>query len=548
MWLAGLVGIYLHVVIPQQTIATPVAPQHSQDTVQRIPITALDAIPALNRRVTLNFPQAPLRQALAELSHQTGIVFRCADETIAEQRVSLFFTDEPLHVVMTRLLTLLSHHVSKPACFQWEQETDTRTSASNFVLRRRQGYAATVRDALAKPAKDAVSQLKKWRDSESDVPELIALRGLSDEQLATLIQGKQFVVPVTDVLFKAVRSGYDNAVIAASKDDRLKKPGEFNFTAKEMTVGLCTATGDNGLSPNMPIYMLSVVPGRIPEGLPSFGGLWLNGDGLHNDLRELLLPETTEKGGDEPIIDLNPALSASEVTEEDRHSLSFILSTLSKTAKISLYCEAFLKGDRNGLKPAGLILTRGTLPQLLNGICRQWGYNICKDGDDYILWSRTWAFDKQADISDRQLTALKRKWCDRNGPLQDSELVALAQTFTYEQMYHTLPFALPDLDFEAVRNLRAYQSLKIIGFLSPTERESALAEGGVAVNMLSPELQAWLSEQVAIQQGRPPILGQFPFLPVDVLNRRLHLHPSAGSDGYKDTKSDIGINIRRVHF
>lgn len=66
----------------------------------------------LQRRITVWLKMEPMRDALRQISRQTGISLRCID-AIAEEKVAIFVEDRPAHEILTQLAKLFRYEWRK---------------------------------------------------------------------------------------------------------------------------------------------------------------------------------------------------------------------------------------------------------------------------------------------------------------------------------------------------------------------------------------------------------------------------------------------------
>lgn len=539
MWL--LPALYFaYLPQPAQLAQKPkTATVRPQENYQQQRIAGLSSEKNLQQKVTFKVSAIPLKRLLAQLSQQTGVPFRVNNRQIAEQRVTLAANELPLHQLITRLSQVLSHGSTSPSCFRWDKETEVKNGQVTYVLVTERGYTVSVQKALDQPRLDALNKLKDWRKNPFGLAECYALKNLTDAQLNDLLNGRRIVVPTTQDFIDARRKQYEKTVAAYKERGDPRDFSPFEWKDTEITLGASVSGDERRLFSNMPIYMLLAVPGRPAEDAILSGGIGLNNDGLRPKPETGLLPVTKE--GNLPVYDLEPVIKAKEVTEEQKADLAFNLAALSKVAGVNVFCETFLHGNPTGFPPKRLNIVKGTLPELFNAICREWGYIVVQDGNDYQLWSRSWVFDKQADITESQITAFRRTWEQHGDSFSDGDLVGMASRLNYEQMAFTLPFAFPKMT--PLNTYSEYRYLRIIGLLSAEERRAALAPDGVAVNQLSAPIKDFLAQEA---NQSPQILPQLkPFsrggVPKDFLTKQLFLYPYRSNDiGVRRFPVDIG--------
>ena len=190
------------------------------------------------------------------------------------------------------------------------------------------------------------------------------------------------------------------------------------------------------------------------------------------------LPESKEEIG--PIIDLTPLLTGEAITPEQRGDIGFTLQALAKTAKVDVYEEAFFKTAYWGSRSGGLRRLKGTLPQLLNAICIEWGYQFKRAGDDYVLWSNTWAFDRAWDIPEPLLAKWRTRGEKQNGYTLDDR-IEMASLLTWPQICLTLSMAIEKTGpWNTKREVEVYRFIGRVHRQTPPKEHDALDARGLS--------------------------------------------------------------------
>lgn len=464
--------------------------------------------PLLQEKVTLEVTDKPLGDFLAELSPKLKVDISAASQ-VADQRVTLHLTDQPLYLLMNRLPALLSHTLDKPHGYYWEKLDRPATARPAFNLWRDLRSVQDEEYARDYPRREAGVLLRDLRSLSrltpqervqykgdypytrfpgisptEDGPEGTALRGLTDDQIETLLGGEKIALdPV--VFAKEIaafkqrqRTDRDRVyAVAIGAGHPVPEPPDV-----PPAISISRMDEDGDYPDQATKYELHL------EGVNSYGTVLdvYDTNQSRNPSREKLsIPAAAE--GVMPVIDLTPLLTGKSVTPEQRKDVGFTLQALAKAAHINLYQEDFFsRGATWGYDSPGLATLKGTLPQLITAICAEWDYHAEKVGDDYVFWSRTWAQDRAADVPDR-LIAKWRSRLQKQGALTLSDNAEIAASLSWPQVHSTLNVALPEVGIWD--SVRAYKTLRLMGLLSPLERDAAFSANGLALTNLTPWAQ-----------------------------------------------------------
>ena len=482
--------------------------------------TLLRDDPLLQERVSLEATDRPLGDVLKELSPRLKVDLT-ASPAIADQRVTLHLTDQPVYLLMNRLPMLLSHLPARPPGYYWEKRDRPAKARPAFNLWRdlrsiqdeeyerdypRREVAVMLRD-MRNVIRMTPEQRAKYKSDYPPAPYLndadpvqMALKGLPDEQIDALVDGQK--IPLDPALFVKGIAAFKQkqrdyyALRKKQSDEYLRThspagPVEpFVLEVPDVAPALSLRRMDkNGEDPDKAtqyeIHLDGI--GRLDspggEGAVSDEGVVLDVYDTSADraLDWVPLPAAVPK---EPVIDLTPLLRGKLVTPEQRADTGFAIQALARAAHINVYQEHFLRrGATRGYAAPGPTPLKGTLPQLIAGICAEWNYHAEKVGEDYLFWSRTWAQDRAADVPDRLLSRWQARFKKQGGlTLDDHSEIAAAliwpQIVTLSQV---LPEGCP-------ADIHAYTMLRLLGQLSPAERKAAFSDNGLA--LASAPLQA----------------------------------------------------------
>ncbi len=466
--------------------------------------------PALAGRVSLEATARPLRDVLRDLSANLPLDLT-ARSGIGEHRVTLHVSAQPLYQVMERLAGLLSHSpaAAPPRGYAWEKTGGTGKERPGYQMWRDAAAVADEKAALDAPRREALQQMRDMRnlarlprkeragyhsnfspavyDTFDLHPHFQALKNLSDAQIESLLSGAEITIsaaPLKDALSAQWYSLWKNS----GQPEGTPIP-PFVLSAATATLRMRREDDDGEMPNRSHIYGLGLI------GVPGTTGyIWLNGYSPGNP-NEGLLPEAADPTKT-PLIDLAPLLSADTVTNDQRGDAGFMLQVLAKAAKINLYQEHFYKPQAAfGNRSQGITLLKGTLPQLVNAICREWGYRVEKTGEnEYVFWSRTWAQDRANDVSERLLTRWRVRLKQHGGTFTLDDRAEMASQLTWPQAKLTLRLALPEAGEWQAR--REYLSLRLLRRLSPAERAAAATPNGFPLAALSAATQAALIREL----------------------------------------------------
>lgn len=507
--------------------AAAVSPSAPTQTALPPKSTFLRDDPLLQQKVTLEATDRPLGEVLKALSPALKVDLTASSQ-IANQRVTLHLSDQPLHLLMNRLPQLLSHLPEKPHGYYWEKLDRPANARPAFNLWRDLRSVQDEEYERDYPRREAGILLRDLRNLSrltyqermqykgdypytrfpgisptEDKPEGKALKGLSDEQIEALLGGEK--IPLDPAVFakeiaafkqkqradsgriyaEAISAGYPPPeppdIPPALSVERMDKDGTYPDQATEYEVKL---EGVNDYGNVLEVYDTN------QSRDPNRASLPLAGNGAAS------------------VIDLTPLLTDKAVTPAQRKDVGFTLQVLAKAAHVTLYQEDFLsRGATWGSESLGLAMLKGTLPQIVAAVCAEWDYHAEKVGDDYVFWSRTWVLDRANDVPDR-LIAKWRARLRKQGALTLEDNAEIAATLTWPQVKLTLDVALPGTG--PWYSVKAYKVSRLIGLLPPLEREAAFSADGLALTDLSP----WVQQAFAADFRQ-----DFAKIPADQLNQ-----------------------------
>jgi len=363
-------------------------------------------------------------------------------------------------------------------------------------LRDLAGMTAEARDKFS--PKHIPAAAKRGLDGALPVR---SLAGLSDSRIGSLLRGDPVEIsaaPLRDALASELASLRSRH--APDSPQRGSYPDASSITGLTLRV---TPLDPALVKPaSGAAYTLGVTARGADGSTIPMEGLILNWDGYSEGRGEGLLPESPPRP-DEPVYDLSPLLAEGKATPEERCDLGFVLAALAKTAGARVYQEHFLK---YGSSQYRMPILRGTVPQLLNAACRTWGYRVePAGGGSFLLWPRSWAFDRDADIPEHELSPWRRRFQSREAATALDDMDA-ATAFTLPQLQATLSIAI-----EPMRSLERWAagnhlSARVVAAMTPQQREAAVSAAtprgnsrGVPLSRLAPGSLAALRS--VLEQG-----------------------------------------------
>jgi hypothetical protein len=350
----------------------------------------------LQREVTLAVHGEPLAVACERLSAASGARISC-ESALAEQRVSLVAAPAQLGLLMLRLADALNHTQTPGRMAEWE--TGDASGEERYLLRRLPGAEGAFRAELDRPRATALRWLGALREfgatgrtdspEGADCPVLADLRAepadseFSDARLAVQALGNA-PLPAIDTLL---------ATGGASVDVPGPPGAEGLPTRRKLRLSLSPG-------PGVGVYDLTLAVRQGLGGAATEVGYTLDTLGLGQPSAETLQAEAKRDAASGPKIDLFRDAGPGAGTAVT--SLATALRLWSRASGRTVVAEVFLKPR------ASLTCTRGAPDQVLTAICRTFACDWRRIGDVTVVWSRTWAQDREADVGAGQLAALSR--------------------------------------------------------------------------------------------------------------------------------------------
>jgi len=519
--------------------------------------------PSLKESVNVEVTNMPVGDMLIGLSQKSKVDFS-ADSPIRNQRVTLHLDKQPLHHIMGRLAGLLCHSPLSPRGYHWEKLKRGDAARPGYRLWRDSKSLREEQDALDYPRRKAAQLLRDFRNlsrmsaeqrkayrgdlhpdylTQEDLqPFRDALSGLSDTDVETLIA--EGSVPLDTVRFADRIAAYnqtwhdqellhrERAISSGAQDPYPNGVPDRPPTPPAMTYHV---DDNDGQRPERStLYGLFLEGAKVLDLPPGQSGSMHSGFNPYQ-FAGTPLAESKEQTG--PILDLTPLLTGVEVTPEQRGDIGFTLQALAKAAKINVYEEAFYMTVQNGARSKGLQRLKGTLPQLLNVICKEWGYQVKKAGDDYVMWSNTWAQDRTRDIPEPLLAKWRTRGEKQAGYTLDDR-IEMASLLNWPQICLTLRMAIEKTGPWYTK--READVLRFIGRFSPAERTMLEQEGLPFAAMDAWHQQALAGELLNGPQGARNLSA--------VQVERSHLNLTNSKDsvpyGYKPLDNGAFLQIK----
>lgn len=463
---------------------------------------------ALQTPVSLDVEGRPLRVVFSQLSKKSKVALSTSRE-IAEFRISIHAENQPLSRVMGRLLDTFGHGKLPTNSHYWARIENEDKSLQYVFGRTRRGIEEE-EALLDYPRMKATQWLKELRNyARMDEAQRKATKSDHDYLQRIAKSGKSLTEGEISPVGEPLASLTDAQIESLVQEGKVRLPG-FAFSPearslldKEFGPPM---QGERGHETDFTSPMLTLVEPHengnflLELSIPH-GGTYTRLFGLDTLDVSPARPKASEADEQGEVIDLF-AHEKPPLDREDPTLLATYLRLLAQEAHLSLCAEIFLKET-----PYLLSVTRGKPEFLLSEICRYSGCDWRKVGEDYIVWSKTWAQDRAADVSDTLLERW-RKAQEKQGCLVLEDLIAMsslpeAKIPTLVRLFH-----LPTLRAPSHRN-----GLVFVAVLSPTQRKAAYTTKGIEVHIASAEQRALLQKVFRRPELWPPVRLKLERLP-----------------------------------
>jgi len=331
---------------------------------------------SLQSAVSLSVAGRPLRGALAGLG-VAGVRFEC-DDALADQRVAMLAKDVLAWKVMLRLVDALSHGEIPGRHVEWVlTEKDGRAV---YRLVRTGAGASALRSDLQNPGRQAVEWLMALCRYASGAP-----------------RPNDDTCPVVRDL---ARSGIPAEVRPLLQALSVANEGELTALVEqgETDVGAGRTAPPRRLrasrAPMPGMFDVTLVTQDGPDRQEEVGFVFdtLGIGPPDASVREEELRRDRTSGARVTLRDQSGPDAA--ISETD---LAGALTAWAVSTRRTVVAEVFVR------ERMPLPITSGTPDEVLTAICRTFWCDWRKIGDAYVVWSKTWALDVHADVSESSI-------------------------------------------------------------------------------------------------------------------------------------------------
>ena len=488
--------------------------------------------------VSLDASSKPLRNVLASLSRRYEIHVQ-AEQALGDYRVSVHARDQSLSRVMGRLQDLFGHGTQSPRSCEWARVVEGGKQPVYYLRRTRHGVdeeealLGVPRQTCLRWLKELQSYLRLPREKQAQFqaecpclqanirtggldgplrPVREAFAALADDQIAALMQ--QGTVDLPDLAFSPEAQG----VLEKYPDPpagTLRKISPPDRSTPGATLRLERESDSDTTG----VYLLDVFPhnntycprGFIFDTQRQYTGLL--------DTEEMQLPPIEKQG---PVIDLLAHWQRQASTNPSSMPLETALRLIAQESGLNLYAEVFPRW------PVPIEQTKGTPENLLTLLCARAGYRWRKVGKDVLVYSRSWASDRQANVPqpllDRWLANFVKN--GRHG-LPDLLEMARLRDEQVRNLYHWM-------DVQSPLSPRNLGCLRLLGALAPAEVQFAFDPQGQLVGTLDPSAFAILQKE----------FKHMVILPIRVFIQRDPDVPLPGFGGKPGVRKSVTVTLQ----
>ncbi|MCW3096384.1 MAG: hypothetical protein JWL77_2002, partial [Chthonomonadaceae bacterium] len=490
--------------------------------------------------VSLDVSGKPLRNVLANLSRQYEINIQ-PEQALADYRVCLHARNQPLNKIMGRLQDLFGHGTQAPRSCEWARVVEGAKQPVYYLRRTRHGIDEE-EALLDTPRQTCLRWMKEFQrylrlpkeeqakfqaecpclratirngDLDGDVRPLgEAFAALADGQIEALMENGSVDLP--GLVFSPEAQG----VLKEFPEPPPGIPKTFSSPDRSTPGAGLRLEGDTDCD-KTGAYFLRVGPHNgtyctrsfIFDTQRQYTGLL--------DTEEMLLPPIEKQG---PVIDLLAHRQSQDSTNPVSMSLEKALGLLAQESGLNLYTEVFPRW------PIPVDQTKGTPEQLLTLLCGRAGYRWRKVGNDVLVYSRSWASDRQANIPQPLLDRWLANFV-KNGRhvLPDLLEMARLRDAQVKNLSHWMDVGSP-------LSLFNLGCLRLLGALAPAEVQFAYDPQGQTIGTLDASSLAFVQKEFK-QQASLPIrvfIRRDPDLPT----------PIPGPDGKPGVRKSVTVTLQ----
>ena len=368
-------------------------------------------LPAMQRPVTVSLWSLPLHTALSKISAATGVHLMAAPD-LMHYRISVSVHQQPLLNVMNEIVDLFGHgtipyhdygwaHVTKPDGYLLERNGEAIQQEQEMLKYPAIAMAHQIRE-IVRFVRMPVAQRLKIKHTDCDWIKYVintykcrlphdssvttdALRVITDSQVKTLIDMGQVEIDqchpsptaMKQLQLDTRKSPFDPPNTSIRVSQFLQPVLQLtDYKHNQLTMG----RGSYNLALN---YLNGPYISRFVE--------------ITIDPLQVTFPLNKRHSTVPGIIyNIRPSHPAPAVI---RSTCQHALQQLAKVSNMQIIAEAFIT------PPLVIQKTSGTAENLLDSICLSTSYTWKKVGDTYLVYSRAWAQDRQADIPQHLLDA-----------------------------------------------------------------------------------------------------------------------------------------------
>ncbi len=368
-------------------------------------------LPLMKRPITVSLWSMPLHTALSRIAAVSGVNLTAAPD-LMHYRISVAVHNQPLIDVMNEIVDLFGHgtipyhdygwaHVTKPDGYELERNGEAIEHEQQMLQYPAEEMPHQLREIIRfirMPLKQRL-QIKhtdcNWiqyvlHKYKGQLPEdssvtTDALRVITDSQLKTLIATGQVEVDQCHPSLTAMRQ------LQFDTRNSQFDPPNTSIRASQFLEPVLQLTDykHNQMIMGRGSYNLALNYDKGPY-IHKFVEITI-------DPLQVTFP-LHKRFSDAPgaLYNIRPPFPAPSVI---RSTCQHALQRLHQVSHMQIISEAFVA------PPLVILKTSGTAENLLDSICLSTSYTWRKVGDTYLVYSRAWAQDRQADIPQHVLDA-----------------------------------------------------------------------------------------------------------------------------------------------